>query len=79
MAEVAKENNDGDSSLQYIGVDLSYSINKKSYNMLNASEFEEFLKSQDIKDGVQAVTELVSFGDDRYGLKLSTTSGATIT
>jgi len=80
MASLAQENNDGDASLQYIGVDLSYSVNKKSYNMINASKLDEFLKSQNINDGVKCVTELVSFGDDRYGFKSSsTTSGTALT
>lgn len=51
------------------GLDLSYSINKKSYNLIEASAFDEFcMKSEGIAKGVASVTRLVSFGDDRYGL-----------
>jgi len=78
MAEVVKESKDGDGGLQYIGVDLSYSVNKKSYNLLKASKLDEFLKSEKIGEGVKSVTELVSFGDDRYGLKYTTSSGSAI-
>lgn len=51
------------------GVDLSYSVNKKSYNLINASSFNDFCaKTENISDGVNNVTKIVSFGEDNYGL-----------
>jgi len=51
------------------GVDLSYSVNKKSYNLINASNFNDFCsKTENITDGVTNVSKIVSFGEDNYGL-----------
>ena len=51
------------------GVDLSYSVNKKSYNLIDASKFNEFtINSEEIKGGVNNITSIVSFGDDIYGM-----------
>eukprot|EP01083_Nonionella_stella_P076173 207437_1 len=53
----------------FLGIDLSYHVNKKSYNLLEASDFDAFCtKSLDLKDGVGSVNDVVSFGADRYGL-----------
>merc|ERR1719495_2027706 len=62
-------------STQYIGVDLSYSVNKKAHSLIATSEFDDFCsKSAVIRGGVDRVTKVVSFGDDHYGLLYSTDS-----
>eukprot|EP00483_Globobulimina_turgida_P002840 UN02845 len=52
-----------------IGVDLSYSINKKSYNLIPSSTFHDFCASTlNIPSGAASVHKVISFGADRYGV-----------
>jgi len=67
--------------MEYFGVDLTYSVNKTSYNLIEPSKLSTFCQSAGIKNGTDDLTTLVSFGEDRYGVayRRNTTTTTTTT